>query len=189
MNYTHVQQNNQRVNSARRDNGLLIPYLAFLTAKADENLAELAKSLQVSLCSFDELLCRGYLDSGYDGADTRLLTDAAFDRWQDNERERCGSTAAEAAEAEIAFEIASRRANEERERLMAEIDEAMPYSAILAPLWGDCDCGDHNCPDKVRLCDFYDYEQGRFYSLREWLSLQREAEMEAMSYGDYDDWD
>ena len=180
MNYTHIQQNNEMVNAKRRDNGYLIPYLAFLTASASGGVAELAKALQVSLSSFDELLCRGYLDSGYDDGDTRLLSDAAFDRWQDNERERCGSTAAEAAEAEIAFAIASRRSDEEREDLMREIDEALPEACIRARLLEPCDCGGCDCAPS-RVCEFYDYERERFYSLREYLAIKRENYAEYMA--------
>lgn len=190
MNYSYIQQNNEMVNATRRDNGYLLPYLSFLIASAEPEsvLSGLAQSLRNVLQSFDELLCRGYLDSGYDDGDPRLLSDAAFDRWQDNERERCGSTAAEAAEAEIAFAIASRRADEEREHLIAEIDETLPYNYLRARLFEPCDCGDPSCHDgPTKVCEFYDYERERFFTLREYLAMKREDWAEYMA--GCEDWD
>ena len=176
MNYNHIQQINEEVNCARRNNRLVMPYITFIIANASGYLKELAEAVAVTVESFDALLCKGYLDSGYDDNDPRWQTDHAFDRWQDNERARCGSTAAEAAEAEIAFTIAHNRAQEELSRLICEIDGLITDSNVV-PAPTPCDCGCDGCDETIPH-EFWDANRDQPYTLANYLAAQREAEME-----------
>ena len=187
MNYNHVQQANEGVNRVRRDNRLVLPYITFIIANASGYLKEIAEAVAVTVESFDALLCRGYLDSGYDDNDPRWQTDHAFDRWHDNERARCGSTAAEAAEAEIAFTIARERAQEELSRLISEIDGLITDSGVV-PSSVPCDCGDRSCDDATTH-EFWDADRGQPYTLTNYLAAQREAEMEYHAYDSSYDYD
>ena len=126
-NYRYMEENNSKVNATRQTNRLAAPYFEAVIASplaSDENKKAANEGLKI-INDFDHLICSGYVSTGYQYDDDAVNRDMQNDTWFDNEAARNGSTAAQEAEAEIAFEIAKRRSGEALDGIFEYFSEEM----------------------------------------------------------------
>jgi hypothetical protein len=116
--WAETQENNERVNRQRRMLKHEMAYMKSVLASplADPEVVETATAAMKDAVEFDQIVAKGYLDSGYqyDDKDPRNQMDVHGDRyWDDNiERARKGSTKSDEVEAEIRQQVSQRHLDE-----------------------------------------------------------------------------
>ncbi len=170
--YRTMSEVNGRVNASRRNNRLAAPWLQAVIDSPVSNAEhkEMARKGLECIKSFDALLCKGYVSTGYQYDDFMVERDMQNDTWLDNELARNGSTPADEAEAEIAFAIASRRAGEAMKEIL-EYFAGEPVESLL--------------PEFITVAG-EQHANEHFVPLREWISEGQDALQE--SYDDRHDY-
>lgn len=149
--YVVMSEMNGRVNRSRQTNRLPKGYLESVVAlpKLDDEDAEeerevhreFARQGLANIEAFDKLLTKGYVSTGRQYDDDWCERVEREDRYWDTLEARYGSTAAEEAEAEIAYQIASKRGLE----AMGEVIEHFT-AEVTAELFPAVTEGEHYGP-------------------------------------------
>lgn len=130
--YAVMSEVNGRVNRSRQVNRIPKPYFeAVLRSEtATDEDKEMAQKGLDQIEGFDKLLSQGYVSTGRQYDDEWCDRVEREDRYWDTLDQRFGSTAVEEAEAEIAFQIAQKRAGE-----AADVVEAYFTAEVTARLF------------------------------------------------------
>jgi hypothetical protein len=197
-NYAVMSEINGRTNRSRQVNRLPVQYLKSVLvslAAYDEDKVMAQRGLD-TIEAFDKLLSNAYVSTGFQYDDEACDRVEREDRYWDTLEQRCGSTAAEEAEAEITHHIAHKRAGE-------AMDEVIAYftAEVTARLFPSATTEVHNGESYEVRSEYWEFPR-RYYggreigelramSLSEWVEAGRDALQEGWDeerhggHGDY----